>query len=93
MFKFWSVTFLKIAGLLLALLIFSNISYADINEEEQKEAIDAAQSAMYKQLGIENYLTAYAESLVSAEYRKYIEHIAPIAETIKRQRLELKWDF
>ena len=75
------------------LILFSpTVCFAD-NKSEELEAIEAIKYASYKQLGIEAYFTEYTRNMVPDEYKPYIEYIAPIVETIKRQRLELKWEF
>jgi len=87
----------KINGFSLALLfsmcLYSNVSYADINTQEEQEALEAIKDATYKQLGIEANVREYLESLIPYKYRKYAEHVVPIAETIHKKRLDLKWEF
>lgn len=95
MSKFFSLISISKVGFLGALLIlfFSHNGFADQNEERQKEAVQTVLQATYKQLGIEENINNYLKSFIPFEYRKYAEYVAPVAETISKKRLELKWEF
>lgn len=75
------------------LILFSNVGLCDRNEDQQQEALNAVLQATYKQFGIDENINNYVRSLIPPDYQKYAEHVAPIAETISKKRLELKWEF
>lgn len=55
-----------------------------------------AANAAYKQSGLESTLNAYFDrqaERVPAEYKKLVMKIAPVAQMIIKQRIELQYDF
>lgn len=95
MFKFSILTNINMVGLFAAsLILFSpGLSLCDQNQEEQHEALKAVVDATYKQFGIDENINNYIQNLIPIKYKKYVENVAPIAETISKKRLELKWEF
>jgi len=80
--------FRRISFLIILLLSDYALCY-----QSEETAIKTVLEITYKETGIEDNINNYIQSLIKDEYKKYLETILPIADTIHKQKIEISWEF
>ena len=78
------------------LLTLTNICRADNNTKEYKQAFDYSVEAAYIQMGLDQtiqYKVEVLQSKIPKEYKKTLDLVVPIIDTLIKKRIEVTYEF
>lgn len=82
--------------LLTLLLTLTNTCRADNNTKEYKQAFDYSVEAAYIQMGLDQtiqYKVEVLQSKIPKEYKKTLDLVVPIIDTLIKKRIEVRYEF